>query len=109
MTHPHSNINQLVTHQERTIKCNLHTPISCKFLLKFTHKAQLLPSWLAQSMNAVLSMLSYWIALIRFKNDKPLVNKSSLILSNVSYGFLYREKRWCDLVLPQAPCRVDCL
>lgn len=40
MTHPHNKINQLVTHQELTIRCNLHTLISCKFLSRFTHKLQ---------------------------------------------------------------------
>jgi len=35
--HPHSKENQVVTAQAYIINCYLHTPISCKFLLKFTH------------------------------------------------------------------------
>lgn len=38
MMHPHNKENQVVTAQTYIISCNLHTPISCKFLLKFTHK-----------------------------------------------------------------------
>lgn len=45
MMHPHSKENQLVSHQDNTIKRNSHTPISFKFLLKFTHKLLLAVSF----------------------------------------------------------------
>lgn len=44
MMHPHNKENQIVTAQAYTISSNRHTPISCKLLTKFTHKAQLTDS-----------------------------------------------------------------
>jgi len=34
-------LNHIVANIRITISCYLHIPINCKFLLKFTHKAQL--------------------------------------------------------------------